>query len=1458
MTDILSEVALRRLAQSLYRAGDERLYKLFEDDRWLLRRVAGEERDWGGFQEDLDLGVDYALSTDASPSFKIGKLLRLGIIRSTLSSADAVPLNIIVAAVNSGTWSIERAIATITRYAAPEKQVEAYAKLVETGLQASLDPIYRALVATAFGRPNQIPAGALIGCVHLLPEPDQAVLADRLAAACELYPTSRHSRSAETARGMKVLRGTDILKAMSIAPSTRTPALVRKTVDALIEEGTRISDGAFRWTAPALVSSLEEAQRRDMAEILFGDYTARLETLSALTLAAEFVDAYPEPTLIQEMLAKCVGCAATAEEWADLSSPFGNSLETRGVEWRPPAFIAAARYESPEWQEEQNRLFQFRQILLRTNQVRRDQMYEGEQMFTVFSLEQVQHTWISLALRRLRQPDVGSDEDPDSGRDEGRDDNPDRGPDSGPEVIAPQVDQVDDPHELLVEHLQVIMRPTLMAMAIAQADLPVTEVGSIIPEMYDLDSLPLQLFTLKNSVDDERVDAAIGRYIMGELLRYALEQAHEGGASSSAWADIDGEVIEASDLSPVVEYIRTLPIEEERTYASDLFNSLDLDERDVPFLNVLSAVAPHLDGANANRLGSLLLESATAAVRNRGLDLLAPRLTQDMLRKVLNLDWKQFDARELVWFFSEVASTCSGDGSNTRRIEARVFEVAGRIEDGWAYVDAILHRSTHERFSAAVAVANPTVLATVAKMSPNNRSDALIGLSSHANRDAVVPAAVFDEILRLPVENSTSQYSWRGVGLISAAMYLDSTMATQALDAAMELPEVLKTGSSEAWDRDWTNEYMRAAALNALVPKLDADGRMRVFSYAVALPFRARDPLFRRLAEHADRRLALELFDASVDIFATYMKLPNSQAPFAVDGSVSMQPSKIFKMRRQVEFSELIELLLPHLDEERLVSAGDLAIEFSATGPCAWLGGRLLSRLSDSDRVDAELLTSMALVDAYSYVGQDPSRIDVLIDLLPYVRKHAEINVARLAGFVADRFPGYSGEFLDEEHGKLLDSDGMNEYLALSGIGPMLRFQSEAEGDLSEVELRYLAAAWYLSPVAERNRGEFLVRILDETPINSRLRALPRLQEILPEELCLQAYEYALARLLSVSHELDAEAFGELAKILEVLPQPYCDRLIGLLEHAPGFSGTIGEAAHAVFGEVYHDLGRALNPHPRYQSYGRSIAAEYIGKDIEQKAFQKAFAFRTPRVAFLVALVNHLSADGLVDALLAIETFSDLEKGEAWASILTVPTGQDYLRRICDSILALGSPFAKLWALSRCATALEEFSDECERQAEGIVRSFSDPEDVGASAALLGGLLPSGAFSTIIQQLEVAGDDESSVKLLSLAARFCADEDQQEVVLGRVVSIGSTNARYRGMLMLARLGFNLVNQPAENVGEWVSTITDRLVQLANLPRTEHLRTLAGEMPLLGIFLNDDEKGTLVDDVLAACIGWRWP
>lgn len=1472
MADYRAEVALTRLAALLHQAADERIYKLFASDRWLRQHLGPAKLDWSGYAADLAWAFDSLqeeITAGTSPARLIMlRLVQLCVVRSSMASSENIPEAVVSCAVRTGTWPADRAIAAIRRYPDRVRQVSSYVAMLRGELgDAERDAVRAALTALAFVAPDQVPAVELLRAIPLLRAADQRAVADRLTL-CPMAPNDPKALLRSRAATISVLSAPDVVAMMVANPEARRPALIKATVDTILQEATRIGEEAGmpyerRAEAP---ESLQDLMMTDGLEITHGDHVGRPQILTALRDAVPLLAAYPGPGELPTALTRCMGCAASTEEWESLATAYKSGLRAVGVSWQPPAYRSAVRYESPLWAADQERLWWLRQFLIRTGRGADAHLERGEEPFTAFSVDAIESAWVNRALALMYPPEEAAPGR--GGRPEragGRLHSPRRSPAplARARRIAGRARRRRTTHpvrtKVVRDTLGRVIAPTVAAMAVAAAGGPPEAADDLVSQTFDREFLMPQLHSLERAASEAQIEPAIARRMMGGLLRQAMEETYQARRNVlDAWSDVDAELVEAADLTPVADFILTLPTEPERGYGADIFKTHNIDTHDVPLLTAVELVGPHLDEPNAVRLVDALVAVSRTEIRNRGLGLLAPRLGRDAIARILRLNWRPADSREQTWVLRELAEGSSAEATAARRaIENMALEAASGIEDGWAYVDAILHTRSAERFGAAQAVADPQVLAAVRRMSINDRADALRGLSHHANRDERVSPAVFEEILTLPPVNSQGTYSWRAVALVSCSSFLDAGMAGRALDAAMEIPERLAEGDSQPWGRDWTNDFIRAAVVNALVPVLAPQDARRAFEYAKNLPYVAREPVFRSLAVTADPTLAGLLFDDAVKRYRDYLLMDLSSPPRIIEQVVSMESSDDFQLQRQVQTAELIAEMLDRLDGDRRRIAADLAMRTPATGPCAWLGGKILDRLIDSDPVDAAQLTSTALVDAYSYVGQDPTRIDILIDLLPHVQRHAGRRQAELADFITARFPGYAEPFLDAAHGERLDDADRAEYLRLTGLDNMPLPREQQPSGMPEADLRAQMARWMLAPVAERQRDRLLEQLLLASPLLSRIRALPRLGEVLPADFRANVLATTVRELVHHAPRIDPEHLTVLVSLAGNLPSGDRGSLVDLAAALPGFDET-GDIEQAAFSELYRDWGRMLRPHPKYEPLGPSIAAKAIGEQIENEQFRKSYGFETPRVQFLARLAPHLEQDQISRAVALLRDFPETERASALAALLSSAEPGN-ARLIVAEIHALRGRFARLWALFRGQESLGEKEAEFTATAEGIVGAFETATSIGAAALMLLGYLGEDrTMQILVDQAQNASDDDTTLKLLSLAVRIGKETEHHIRLPSLLMRLSSPEARYRGLLMFARAGIRLGDHLDDSTGELLHAIHLRLSELSWLPRTEFLRELAGEVTLVNAFIDDDDRMAMARGIREVCEQWRWP
>ncbi|MGW2052150.1 hypothetical protein ACWCPF_44635 [Streptomyces sp. NPDC001858] len=1493
MTAELDALALSRMVALLHGAGQSRrVYQLFESDRWLLLHLRDPKQGWAGYASDLALAfesLDRDIARRSAPAGEtVLRLVRLCMIRSALTSSTDIPEGVLLGAVRSGAWRGEDITSAIERYADHDRQASAYVTLLRSSLDAEgRTAVQRALTALAFVRPDRMPTAELLRGIPLLDPPDRGAVADRLAL-CRMEPLVR---SALRGRGFRpgVLSAVAAVTMMAAVPEARRPALVKKAVDTLLEEAARISRHAQAEYVDRLetATTFQDVATADLTEVTYGDYRRRPRALAALATAAEFLSAYPSPDHLPAAFASCAGCATSAEEWAAFSATCAAGLHEAGVPWEPPAYRQAARYTSPLWRRDQDRLWWQWQVQLRISLSKQgphgSQQEDESHHIGYLSLEEVQSGWVQRALSALTA--TGGSGLP-------------AAPPFPATVPTPQQDEepTAESGSLVMDALKRSTAPFVAALSVTLSGMPVETVDELIPAAFDDELLPVQLLSLDSAVRNEQLDAEVARRTMGGLLRHALHLAHRAGGMRSAWTSVDTELIAAADLTPVVDLVLGMPTEPERNHASDLFQSHDVEVRDVPLLAALETVVDHLDTTGAVRLADALLSVRSTPVRNQGLNILATRLPRETIEQVLALRWRPGDAREQVWALREIASGCPADATEARAIvEETAVAAASGIEDGWAYADTLLHsRDGNGHLAAATVAASPEVLAAVRRLSVNNRTDALRGLCRHIGPDQTIPAALFEEILKLPAVNAFGTYSWRAVALVACAESLDAAMAGQALDSAMELPERFSDGSSEAWGRDWTTEFLRAAVVDALAPALSPSDARRAFDYAKGLPYLAREPVFRTLAKTADAALAHRLFDHTVERYRGYLSLSldDSAPPRAVDEVVSMEKPEVFLMHRQVQTAEIIAAVVDRLDGPRRAVAAEVAMGFSASGPCAWLGAAVLNHLEEGDEVNVPLLTGAALADAYGYVAEDPARIDLLIDLLPHTDRQAAQQQAELARFLAPRFPNLSEPFLDEARQRSLAPDDLAEYCRLTGLDHVSRLKQEGSDGLPQADARRRMGDWILRPFARHVRNDVLRQVLLASPALSRIRALSRLSEILPEKFHADVLTASVRQLVDHASRLGEDDLAALSRVVEQLPGAERGVFLDLVAALPEADRRSAAAVEAEFlEELYWDWGGLLRPHPRYEEDSRSVAVQLIGSQLRDERFRASVHFVTPRVRFLAQLVRYLPPDDVTRAVLLLRDFPELERAAGLAVLLPV-ADEATARLVHAEIRSLESRFARLWVLWPAPDVLGDEGADADTDTDGDtdadadttasaeenVALFDMPSSVGAAALLMMGHLGvDRTFDIILDQIGkagAAGDDETLLKLMTLAARIGEDARHRRRLSTLPTRLSTPKSRYQALLLLGRAGLRLSDclhengENGENGGEGGDHGTDavalltavslRLSELSTQPRTQFLRALSGEMAVVTGFLDGSEQLALARTIRQVCDQWRWP
>ena len=253
------------LAEYLGKAGRvDRLMLLFRDDRWLHRRVDPVARTWDGYQRDLEIAwdaLDRALTGPEAPALgnPVPCLVRLALVRATLSSADDIPAELLVAAVSTGHWTPERAVATVSRNPSPEQRATlCYALLRTARLDAGARRAIQAQVVELAQMPSvDLPAEALL-IGNRAAKPGGADHGDRPGRYGRERRVRHHEGDHRRTHWPAHISELAV-QVMEEVPEARRPVLIKRVADRMLNELSR-SPGRFSGL-PGL-TPFQDSQRR--------------------------------------------------------------------------------------------------------------------------------------------------------------------------------------------------------------------------------------------------------------------------------------------------------------------------------------------------------------------------------------------------------------------------------------------------------------------------------------------------------------------------------------------------------------------------------------------------------------------------------------------------------------------------------------------------------------------------------------------------------------------------------------------------------------------------------------------------------------------------------------------------------------------------------------------------------------------------------------------------------------------------------------------------------------------------------------------------------------------------------------------------------------------------------------------------------------------------------------------
>ena len=140
-------------------------------------------------------------------------------------------------------------------------------------------------------------------------------------------------------------------------------------------------------------------------------------------------------------------------------------------------------------------------------------------------------------------------------------------------------------------------------------------------------------------------------------------------------------------------------------------------------------------------------------------------------------------------------------------------------------------------------------------------------------------------------------------------------------------------------------------------------------------------------------------------------------------------------------------------------------------------------------------MLSSAFVATLEFIGVDPSRLDLLTDLLPFIRQEIDRRRDAVRDFVEHLVPGQRELLTLEQFSGLPEAEQL-EFRSLMGLGQVEEMAAVPEEASDDVRRQYLIRVM-LSPVFAENMQDLLTQTLSGAPLDARLDALENMKRIL-------------------------------------------------------------------------------------------------------------------------------------------------------------------------------------------------------------------------------------------------------------------------------------------------------------------------------------------------------------------------
>ena len=970
--------------------------------------------------------------------------------------------------------------------------------------------------------------------------------------------------------------------------------------------------------------------------------------------------------------------------------------------------------------------------------------------------------------------------------------------------------------------------PAVLASLLTVQDLSPEDIGAIIEVLFRPDDVVGQfvmLQTIAQSMNQPDVVAAV-QTVKAQLLCQAIDHAFRTGTLSVLWESIPPGLYADADLQRVLDLALALPAEEQRSAYWHTVNQRGLPPltMNVPRLAALSGIMPVLTPAQVGQALDNLRGIPDAAVRRLAIGMLGPFLTREQVHAAMADLGTISEARELAWAYSMLDAP-----------SAWAAAASAEITDGTSLAEIVKLRPDLD------------VVAPLRRMDHNNRLDALWAIA--LDGDDPLPPEVTAEILDLPAESERNSYSWRAMALAAAARRVSDDWLPAAWVATSNLPRRLRIDDAALMGYHWSYEYPQAAVVQELAPRLTGTLARRAFEAVRDLPWLPREDTFATLAKNADAALAGDIADAALASYHRLCELPEGNE-VAWDGAVIPILNERFRGEREARLAELIAVLADRLDPERLLTARRLALDFRNVGPRAWLPARLMPHLDPADRRE---LLAPALVGALAFVADKVERLDLVADLIPFVREELDRSTGEVLEFVFRRFPKHGpGFLLNDAELAALDQDDHAEYVRLLGLPPT---EAEARTALTGPDAESFLTEMILRPFYSGHLTEVLASIIARSPATSRPAILIDAVEILPTDVYRALVDDTLDE-LTEGPEVDDEA---LAALIPLLDEAGLHRIINVAAQLDGPTlPPESDLAREIF--RYFLDGLLANDQQLFDTAQRNLRI-YTGESKRQNERMKktVLALRGDRVDVLLTLAEHLPPSGRRLLLDRVTTLPDLEQADAIMALLPRLEDAESRAALREATLRLQSPLARFWALFVGQNELGERL-EWASFASTTTERFADLVSRAGARCLLSHFMPDERVdraSCTLAEFGEAADEVDRLRVLAAAAHGGRDDPAIATRLAAAVAGLRESERTSAALLLARRDVDLSRaQPADRT-LIVRALSVHLRRRASVGRAALLEEVAKLAPLLRALNEGDELTRTATAIRAVTTDWHW-